>query len=49
MSIQIQRECGCIAEDGSLVCPECGYDPDCPCCISPTEKEESWIGPPIIW
>jgi len=49
MTILKERECGCVAENESIVCPECGYDPGCPCCISPTEKKDVCLGPPIIW
>ena len=49
MTIKIERECGCITEEGSVICPECGYDPNCPCCITSLDKEESCEGPPVIW
>lgn len=32
MTILIERKCGCIAEEGTIACPKCGYDPDCVCC-----------------
>ena len=36
-----ERLCGHLVEEGTRVCPKCGYDPDCVCChLYPPKKEE---------
>lgn len=49
MAIYIQRDCGCIGLAGSDICPECGYDPECPCCILSEGEEEEACEPAFAW
>lgn len=48
----IRKECpGChaLVDINTDVCPECGYDPECPCCILSEDKEEEPCEPAPVW
>lgn len=50
MAILTERKCGHLVEECTRVCPECGYDPDCMCCMlynARKEEEDGHVEGPV--